>query len=166
MAVTKKNNRGAKRQRDVARLRSEGRPSGPPRMGYRHCGARGRRYIVADREAREIAAKIVKWRDGQGLSWTRISDEVDRHLARKTRPSADEPIPAPELDLSHMPPPLPSPEGACPSRPLLGNTPQVFGLQPIPADRRVRQTWPVLPPDLPSMPRAPRIRGNGGEEAP
>ena len=76
-------NRSGKRQHDVQRLRAEGRPVGPAPMGFTHRGARGRRYLVPDPEAQEIARKIVAWRDAEGLSWDNISDRVDLFLAER-----------------------------------------------------------------------------------
>jgi len=57
----------------VARLRREGRPLGPPRMGFKHLGPRGQRYVVPDPEAAEIMEQVGHARDVLGLSWWKLA---------------------------------------------------------------------------------------------
>ncbi len=75
--------RSQRRRTVVTRLRRERRPVGPPRMGFKHRGSKGSRRMVPDDESREVAREIVYARDVLGLSWDRVSDHVDRYLARK-----------------------------------------------------------------------------------
>jgi hypothetical protein len=75
--------RSESRRAAVARLRLEGRPVGPPKMGSKHRGPRGERYVVPDPEAAEIMEQVVHARDVLRLSWWKVSDHVDRYLAEK-----------------------------------------------------------------------------------
>ena len=72
-----------RRRRPYAELRREGKGTGRAPFGFRWAGRRGNRHLVPDPEQRQIMQKVVELRDTEELSWGKISDRVEEHLAEQ-----------------------------------------------------------------------------------
>lgn len=71
------------RRRLFEQLRREGRGWGQAPFGFRWVGRSGSRRLAPDPAQRELMALVVSLRDGEGLSWGKISDRIEEHLAEQ-----------------------------------------------------------------------------------